>query len=508
MSRSSIELRPTTPFGGETSRGTFRTSAMALARAGKPPGQSQQQEMDDSRATTRPPSPTEEEEGSGAEEDGAQGRHEFSLPPTDSGKDAWMFLLSSFMMEAFVWGFPFAFGVFQNYYSTHEPFAGSSQIAVIGTCAMGIMYLDLPLIIALLRLYPRQARYSPAIGITLMCAALGLSSLSQTTTHLIVTQGILYAVGGSIAYCPCILYMDEWFVQRKGLAYGIMWSGTGLGGITMPLLLEFLLGRYGFRTTLRIWAAALFVATLPLVYFMKPRLPPAAARVSPLKLGFVFSRTFALYQVTNIVEALGYFLPGIYLPSYARVTLGAGPFPSALTLLVLNVATVVGCVAMGWLTDRLHVTTCILVSTAGTAVGTFLLWGLGQNLATLYAFCALYGMFAGAYTSTWPGIMRQVTTAPPERGDDGSSSSGSSSSGGGGRVFDPIMVCGFLALGRGIGNVVSGPLSEALIANMPWKGDAAAGYGSGYGTLIAFTGTTAVVGGGSYLFRRVGWMPA
>lgn len=104
MSRSSIELRPTTPFGGETSRGAFHASATALARAGKPPGQSQQQEMDDSRATTRPPSPMEEEEGSGGEEDGAQGRHEFSLPPTDSGKDAWMFLLSSFMMEAFVWG--------------------------------------------------------------------------------------------------------------------------------------------------------------------------------------------------------------------------------------------------------------------------------------------------------------------------------------------------------------------------------------------------------------------
>jgi hypothetical protein len=33
-------------------------------------------------------------------------------------------------------GFPFAFGVFQDYYSNHEPFAGSSSIAVIGTCAM------------------------------------------------------------------------------------------------------------------------------------------------------------------------------------------------------------------------------------------------------------------------------------------------------------------------------------------------------------------------------------
>ncbi len=359
------------------------------------------------------------------------------------------------------------------------------------------MYIDLPLIIGILRLYPRFARYSSALGIGIMCASLAVSSFSQTTTHLIITQGIFYAIGGSIAYCPCILYMDEWFIKRKGLAYGIMWSGTGLGGVTLPLLLEFFLGKYGFRATLRIWAVALFISTVPLVWFMKPRLPASSNQAqSPFKLGFVLTKTFALYQVTNIVEALGYFLPGIYLPSYARVTLGAGPFPSALTLLVVNVASVFGCVAMGWLTDRLHVTTCILVSTVGTAVGTFLLWGLGQNLATLYAFCALYGMFAGAYTSTWPGIMRQVTTKPG-RAEDG-----------GGRAFDPIMVCGFLAMGRGIGNVVSGPLSEALISAMSSRGDAIAGYASQYGGVIAFTGTTAVVGGGSYLFRRLGWMPA
>lgn len=93
----SIELRSATPLSLET----------ALARAGKPPGQSQQQQQqtDDSRTTTRPPSPLEEESGpDGSVDDGSHGRHEFSLPPTDTGKDAWLFLLASFMMEAFVWG--------------------------------------------------------------------------------------------------------------------------------------------------------------------------------------------------------------------------------------------------------------------------------------------------------------------------------------------------------------------------------------------------------------------
>ncbi|KAF7561868.1 hypothetical protein G7046_g2247 [Stylonectria norvegica] len=430
--------------------------------------------------------------------DMSTGLHESSLPPVDGGKDAWFFLAACFALEALTWGFPFAFGVFQDYYSTHEPFAGSPNIALIGTCAMGIMYLDCPIIMGLLRLYPRVGRWSPILGLAIMCGAIVASSFAQTTTQLIATQGVLFAIGGSISYCPCIVYMDQWFVRRKGLAYGIMWSGTGLAGFVLPLLLQFLLGRYGFRTTLRIWAVALFILIVPLVYFIKPRLPyGTAAPASPFKLGFVRSPTFLLHQFANVVQALGFFLPGIYLPSYARSVLGAGAFPAALTILLVNVASVFGCVAMGTLIDRLHVTTCIMISTVGTTIGTFLLWGFATNLPVLYIYCIIYGFFAGSYTSAWPGIMRQVTAMPGPHDDV---------RGPGGSSFDPVMVFGLLAAGRGVGNVISGPLSEALIKGMPWQGHAAGGYGSGYGTLIAFTGTTALVGGASFLWKRVGWM--
>jgi hypothetical protein len=58
------------------------------------------------------------------------------LPRADGGKDAWLFLAACFLMEALVWGFPFTFGLFQEFYSTHPPFSSSSSVAVIGTCAM------------------------------------------------------------------------------------------------------------------------------------------------------------------------------------------------------------------------------------------------------------------------------------------------------------------------------------------------------------------------------------
>ena len=68
------------------------------------------------------------------------------------------------------------------------------------------------------------------------------------------------------------------------------------------------------------------------------------------------------------------------------------------------------------------------------------------------------------------------------------------------------LVFGLLSAGRGIGSVVSGPLSEALLSERPWLGDAVSGYGTGYGGLIVFTGVSAMLGGMSWVGRRVGWV--
>ncbi|KAL8662126.1 MAG: hypothetical protein Q9202_005018 [Teloschistes flavicans] len=401
---------------------------------------------------------------------------EASLPPQDGGKDAWFFLAACFVVEALVW----------DYYSNHDPFKGSGNIAVIGTCAMGIMYLDLPIVFGLLRRYPSYQRLSTTGGLLVMCFSLGLSSLSQNTTHLIITQGVFYAIGGSFAYSPCILFIDEWFNKRKGLAYGIMWAGTGLAGVVLPLVMQWLLNTYGFRTTLRVWAISLFLLTGPLLYFVKPRIPNTPAHFTRARdFAFILTSTFGVLQACNIIEALGFFLPTIYLPSFAR-SLGASSTLGALTVILFNVASVFGCVLMGAVVDKWHVTNCILVSTIGSTIGIFVVWGFSISLPPLYIFSLIYGLFAGSFTSTWPGIMRDVK----KRRDNADSS----------------MIFACLAAGRGVGNVASGPLSEALIHGFPWKGSADFAYGSGYGPLIVFTGLTAFFGGSSILGRRIGWL--
>ena len=177
---------------------------------------------------------------------------------------------------------------------------------------------------------------------------------------------------------------------------------------------------------------------------------------------------------------------------------------------------------MGSLTDHLHVTTCILLSTVGAVFCVFLVWGLASSLAGVYAFCILYGLFAGSYSSAWPGIMRDVmdkaAASDNEVHDDDNNSSTATdaaethnhhNSSSRKKKYGPVdsgMVYAWLAAGRGIGNVISGPLSEGLLDGLPWLGQAAGGYGSGYGALIVFTGVTACFGGASFIWKRAGFL--
>lgn len=88
----------------------------------------------------------------------------------------------------------------------------------------------------------------------MLVAALIMASFATHVTHLILTQGLLYGVGGALLYNPFLIYVGEWFEEQKGLAYSIFWAGTGFSGAVVPFLMEWALHKYGFRTTMRAWA--------------------------------------------------------------------------------------------------------------------------------------------------------------------------------------------------------------------------------------------------------------
>ena len=262
-------------------------------------------------------------------------------------------------------------------------------------------------------------------------------------------------------------------------------AGDGAGGVVMPLILEELLSKYGFRITLRALACAMVVIMAPLLAFLKPRLPmPAASAARKIDVRFLKTPVFWVLQAFNVVQATGYFLPSNYLPTYAQ-SIGLSSRLGSITLVLANTTAVFGCILVGALVDRVEVTKVVLGISMLAAATVFAIWGFSSSIAILYVFALLYGLTAGSYSTAWTGMIKEVQHAST--------------------TADANVVFGFLAAGRGLGATVSGPLSEAFVAGSnALRAPANFGYGSEYSTLIIFSGCTALVGGCSWVFRRVG----
>jgi hypothetical protein len=85
------------------------------------------------------------------------------------------------------------------------------------------MYLSGPFCFAMMHRWLFVRKWSAAIGTVIMVISLIASSWATQVWHLVMTQGVLYAIGGSFLYFRVILSVDDWFIRRKGLAYGVMW---------------------------------------------------------------------------------------------------------------------------------------------------------------------------------------------------------------------------------------------------------------------------------------------
>lgn len=185
-----------------------------------------------------------------------------------------------------------------------------------------------------------------------------------------------------------------------------------------------------------------------------------------------------------MLQAVGYFLPSNYLPSYVQ-SLGLSSTFGSITILIMNLALVFGCIAVGALVDRFDVTTVLLIISILASLSVSLLWGLSMSTAPIALFSIAYGLTAGGYSTAWGGMVKDINKRYES--------------------IDTGILFGLLAAGRGIGVVLSGPLSEVLLRSSDsLREKASFAYGSEYGAIIIFSTCTGMAGGGAWLFRKLG----
>ncbi|KAH7348137.1 major facilitator superfamily domain-containing protein [Pyrenochaeta sp. MPI-SDFR-AT-0127] len=395
-----------------------------------------------------------------------------SLPPIDGGFAAWRLLLAAFVFEALLWGFPLSFGVFQEYYSQLPAFKDNSYISIVGTTASGISYLGAPFITPLIRRWSIYRVHMILVGWPLCILGLIAGSFADRLGTLILTQGVMYGIGFIIFYYPILSMVDEFWVRRRGMAYGLLCSASGASGAVTPLVLQALLRRFGYRTTLRAVAVALVVLTGPLIPLLKGRGGQQQNVTLRTDWSFFKARLFWTYSLSNLLMGVGFFFPSLYLPSYAS-SIGLGVSKGALLLALMSISQVAGQFTFGYLSDKnLSLNALITVSSSVAAIATLSTWGLARSLMPLIFFALLYGFFGAGYTAMWARMVTAIST----------------------ETSASQAMFGLFCFGKGVGNILAGPISAGLLR----KSNDTGGYGHGmYKAVVVFTGTCLLLSAGS-----------
>ncbi|KAL8877425.1 MAG: hypothetical protein Q9198_004560 [Flavoplaca austrocitrina] len=403
-----------------------------------------------------------------------------SLQATDRGLAAWRLLIAAFVFEALLWGFPLSFGVFQDYYSHLPEFKENRYVSIVGTTASGVSYLGAPLVTPLIRRWIKYRTQMILVGWPLCIGGLIAGSFAERLSTLILTQGIMYGVGFLIFYYPILTLVDEFWVRRRGMAYGLLCSASGASGAVMPLVLQALLRRFGYPTTLRAVAVMLIVLTGPLIPLLKGRLGQQHSIVMRNDWNFLRKPLFWTYSVSNLLMGLGYFFPSLYLPSYAS-SIGLSASKGALLLALMSVSQVAGQLTFGYLSDKkLSLNALMVVALSISATATFSIWGVARSLPALVFFALLYGFFGAGYTAMWARMVTAVSDEPAAS----------------------QAMFGLFCFGKGVGNVLAGPISAGLLKVSKDTG----GYAHGtYKAVVLFTGACLLLSTGSLSavhFRR------
>jgi sugar phosphate permease len=149
-------------------------------------------------------------------------------------------------------------------------------------------------------------RITMPIYAILMSGGIFMWSLSNTLTMYYISA-IFVGLGASgIAVIPCGALLNNWFEEKKGLAIGIAFTGSGAGGLILVQLSSYMLNvaKYDLQTTYLALAIIAAAISIPITLFI--------VREHPRDKGLV------PYGSTGKTSSGQLSLPGITLKQYIK----------------------------------------------------------------------------------------------------------------------------------------------------------------------------------------------
>lgn len=182
----------------------------------------------------------------------------------------WFVLAGALLIAAIGYSMRYSFSVF--YPEILNEFGWSrAETAVAFSVNLLVYGISSPIVGTLTdRFGPRRVLM---FGASLLAA--GLLAMSQVSNIWLFyfLFGIVMAVGiNSLGFAVHNAYLPNWFVRRRGLAFGMLLAGAGLGNILVGFY-QLLISSLGWRVAYVVLAVIALVTVVPVVLFVIRRTP-------------------------------------------------------------------------------------------------------------------------------------------------------------------------------------------------------------------------------------------
>ena len=217
---------------------------------------------------------------------------------------------------------------------------------------------------------------------------------------------------GFVGVLANIVLVSNWFVRRRGLALGILLTGTSFGGVLIPQIANPLIANYGWRTAMLIVSFIIWLILLPAIIFFVKTKPAemglfpdgdeaeaAEKETSERKEGIILTEAIKtpIFWVLAICAAL-IFYP-IFVTSQQFILylqtpkIGLTATQGATALSTLFAVSVGGKFLFGFLSDKLPPARVMLLCCTGMFLSTLILFNITAN--TAFIFLLIFGLTYG-----------------------------------------------------------------------------------------------------------------
>ncbi|PQE14723.1 monocarboxylate permease protein [Rutstroemia sp. NJR-2017a BBW] len=240
---------------------------------------------------------------------------------------------------------------------------------------------------------------------------LAMTSLTNKYYQVLLAQGIFSSIGASAIYNAGIVCVSIYFKANRAFALGIISSGSSLGGIVYPILMNNLILRIGFGWTIRGLSLLIFIVLLVANATIRshPSYTPSSVRFSQFAAPFR-EYTFNLVCLGSFLFCFGIFLPSNFITIQAK-SYGISPSTADYLIVALNAASLFGRILQGYIADYIGCYNIVIITTSGSGVLVLTLWLLSVNEVQLFTFAVLYGLLANAFISLSPVLVAQIATS-------------------------------------------------------------------------------------------------